>query len=65
MKAVELIRPHTHAGIEHPVGTVITVAPGTAAYLKDYGIGRLVLSRGNVAPPKPLTKNRTRGGSKS
>ena len=65
MKAVELIRKHTHAGVEHPVGTVITVSAGTATYLDEHGIGRLVMSRPARLPRKPITQKRTRGGSKS
>jgi hypothetical protein len=65
MKAVELIKPHTHAGVGHPIGAVITVSVGTAAYLEEHGIGRLVLSRPAPVSRKPLPKKRTRGGSKS
>lgn len=65
MKAVELTKKHTHAGVEHPIGAVITVSTGTAAYLEEHGIGRLVMSRPAQLPRKPLAQKRTRGGSKS
>lgn len=66
MKAVTLIKPHTHAGVEHPAGVTLTVDAGTADYLEEHGIGRKVSVKAVPAPLKSTTiikRTRNKGGS--
>lgn len=37
---IELLKIHTHAGVEHGVGTVIDVDDSTANWLIEHGVGQ-------------------------
>jgi hypothetical protein len=65
MKAVTLLKPHTHASVEHPAGVTITVDAGTADYLEELGIGRKVSGKAAPVARKHSPKKRTsnKGGS--
>ncbi|BCB28166.1 hypothetical protein SKTS_30520 [Sulfurimicrobium lacus] len=65
MSQIELLKIHTHAGVEHDVGTIIDVDDGTANWLIEHGVGQAATSaeprrsRHNEATPAspiPSTK---------
>jgi hypothetical protein len=65
MPQIELLKIHTHAGVEHDVGTIIDVDDGTANWLIEHGVGQAATSieprrsRHNEATPaSPLTSNK-------
>ena len=39
---IELLRIHTHAGVEHGAGAVIDVDDSTANWLIEHGVGQAV-----------------------
>jgi len=52
MPQVELLKPHTHAGVDHAPGAVIELDDDLARWLSDLGIARPVLD----AAAKPHSK---------
>lgn len=40
MPQIELLKIHTHAGVEHGAGTVIEVDDGTANWLIEHDVGQ-------------------------
>ena len=44
MPQIELLKIHTHAGIEHGVGTAIYVDDSTANWLIEHGVGQAATS---------------------
>ena len=65
MPQIELLKIHTHAGVEHGAGTVIDVDDSTAAWLNEHGVGQAGTpaeprrARHNEATPvSPLTSNK-------
>ena len=62
---IELLRIHTHAGVEHGAGSVIDVDDSTANWLIEHAVGQAATSaeprrsRHNEAPPtSPITSNK-------
>lgn len=55
MKAMKLIKDHTHGGTEYPVGAVLTVPQATADYMEANGIATPVKDRA----PKKQSKGDT------
>jgi hypothetical protein len=41
MPEIELLNPHTHAGVAHPAGTRLTVTERQAAWLLKLGVARM------------------------
>ncbi len=69
MPQIELLKTHTHAGVEHGAGAVIDVDDSTAHWLIEHGVGQAVgqcagspeprRSRHNETNPvSPLTSNK-------
>lgn len=65
MPQIELLKIHTHAGVEHGAGAVIDVDDSTANWLIEHGVGQAATSaeprrsRNNEAnPASPLTSNK-------
>lgn len=44
MPQIELLKIHTHAGIEHGAGTVINVDDSTANWFIEHGVGQAATS---------------------
>ena len=44
MPQIELLKNHSHAGVEHGTGTVIDVDDSTAHWLIEHGVGQTVSS---------------------
>lgn len=44
MPQIELLKIHTHAGVEQPAGTVIDVEETTANWLIEHGVGQAATS---------------------
>lgn len=42
MPQIELLKIHTHAGVEHGAGAVIDVDGSTANWLIEHGVGQAV-----------------------
>lgn len=62
---IELLRIHTHAGVEHGAGSVIDVDDSTANWLIEHAVGQATTSaeprrsRHNEATPtSPITSNK-------
>ncbi|NDP58005.1 MAG: hypothetical protein GZ090_01420 [Oxalobacteraceae bacterium] len=47
---VTLTQPHTHAGVRHAAGAIITVPAADAQWLQKNGIG-------SIKPSRPSIKN--------
>lgn len=65
MPKIELLKIHTHAGVEQGVGTVVDVDDSTAAWLIEHGVGQAATaaeprrSRHNEATPvSPITSHK-------
>ena len=65
MPKIELLKIHTHAGVEHGAGAVIDVDDSTANWLIEHGVGQATTSaeprrsRHNEAPSaSPLTSHK-------
>lgn len=65
MPQIELLKAHTHAGVEHGAGAVIDVDDSTAHWLIEHGVGQGAgsaeprRSRHNETNPvSPLTSNK-------
>lgn len=51
MTTIELLKPHTHAGVLHPAGALLTVSDRQAAWLVELGAAQA------VAPiPEPVSE---------
>jgi len=44
MPRIELLKIHTHAGVEHGIGTVIDVDDSTANWLVEHRVGQATTS---------------------
>ena len=53
MPQIELLKIHTHAGVEQGVGTVVDVDDSTAAWLIEHGVGQA----GTPAEPRRTRHN--------
>ena len=65
MPQIELLKNHTHAGVEHSAGAVIEVDDSTAHWLIEHGVGQAITSaeprrsrHNEVNPASPLTSNK-------
>lgn len=65
MPQIELLKNHTHAGVEQGAGAVIEVDDSTAHWLIEHGVGQAATSaeprrsRHNEAnPASPITSNK-------
>ena len=65
MPQIELLKIHTHAGVEHGAGSVIDVDGSTANWLIEHGVGQATTaaeprrSRHNEATPvSPITSHK-------
>ena len=70
MPQIELLKDHTHAGVEQGAGTVIDVDDSTAHWLIEHGVGQSATStaatspeprrsrHNEVNPVSPLTSNK-------
>ena len=65
MPQIELLKLHTHAGVEHGAGSIIDVDDSTANWLIEHAVGQAATSaeprrsRHNEAPPaSPITSNK-------
>ena len=65
MPQIELLKLHTHAGVEQGAGSVIDVDETTANWLIEHGVGQAATSadprrsRHNEATPaSPITSNK-------
>jgi hypothetical protein len=65
MPSLRLKAPHTHAGVAHPAGHVLDVAPHIARWLLDHGIAEACDPASESAsapamassrPAKPISK---------
>lgn len=55
---IELLKPHVHAGIAYPAGSVIALDEDLAKWLLDTGIARAFATPATVQPtPKPISRN--------
>lgn len=65
MPQIELLKIHTHAGVDHGAGTVIDVDDSTANWIIEHGVGQVATSaeprrsRHNEATPaSPITSTK-------
>ena len=65
MPQIELLKNHTHAGVEHVAGAVIDVDDSTAHWLIEHGVGQAASSaeprrsrHSEVNPASPITSNK-------
>lgn len=55
---IELLKPHTHAGIAYPPLAVIALDADLAQWLIDTGVARAIATPAIVEPNlKPLSRN--------
>lgn len=55
---IELLKPHTHAGISYPPLAVIALDADLAQWLIDTGVARKLITPVPVEPnPKPFSRN--------
>ena len=65
MPQIELLKIHTHAGVEHGAGAVIDVDGSTANWLIEHAVGQTATSaeprrsrHNEVNPVSPITSNK-------
>lgn len=56
-QTIELLKPHTHAGIAYPPRAVIALDADLAQWLVDTGIARVSATTTSEPGPKPFTRN--------
>ena len=55
---IELLKPHTHAGVDHAPGAVIELDDHLARWLTDLGTARLVRPAPAPLPLPPVEKSK-------
>ena len=65
MPQIELLKNHTHAGVEHVAGAAIDVDDSTAQWLIEHGVGQAAMSaeprrsrHNETNPVSPLNSNK-------
>ena len=65
MPQIELLKNHTHAGVEYVAGAAIDVDDSTAQWLIEHGVGQAAMSaeprrsrHNEVNPVSPITSNK-------
>lgn len=55
---IELLKPHTHAGVAYPPRAVIELDADLAQWLIDTGVARTIAAPASVEHnPKPFSRN--------